>query len=281
MMRRSPSLWLALLAIAVVIAGTFALLWLVWRSPHRNDLATFGAYAGAIVAIAVGLIGTAVSAITRAKEKGKGSTRDKDYGSGKTTLEFAHIGVIDREGLNWKEEDHRYYDQKGHYNEDGGCPFPEKCDRYFYLPGDSIKDADLFLDVTVLNNSMRVVILSRLGAEILQVFPDAWGHAWFTPVKILPPEDAYVLQTPNIMRELVLRSESRSIPWDRKPIPVNREIWTNLPDPIYLRKGTPYRFILRFEGYQRNMLEHAQIRLLAEAGAKVARSQVLHVFTNH
>ncbi len=46
----------------VIAAGTVWLGWLVWRSPHRTDLATFGSYTAAIVTIALGLVG-----ITRGK----------------------------------------------------------------------------------------------------------------------------------------------------------------------------------------------------------------------
>ena len=40
----------------VVVAGAIWLVWVVWRSPHRSDLATFGAFAAAVVTIAAGQI---------------------------------------------------------------------------------------------------------------------------------------------------------------------------------------------------------------------------------
>jgi hypothetical protein len=48
-------LWPAVLVVAVV-AGASWLVWVVWRSPHRSDLATFGAFAAAVVTIAAGQI---------------------------------------------------------------------------------------------------------------------------------------------------------------------------------------------------------------------------------
>ena len=42
--------------IVAIVAGTIWLVWVVWRSPHRSDLATFGAFAAAVLTIAAGLI---------------------------------------------------------------------------------------------------------------------------------------------------------------------------------------------------------------------------------
>lgn len=62
--RKIRGLW-PVAAITAIVAGTFALTWLVWRSPNRVDLATFGAFAAAIAAIALGLVTSAVGVITR------------------------------------------------------------------------------------------------------------------------------------------------------------------------------------------------------------------------
>jgi hypothetical protein len=264
---------LAVLAIIAVIAGTFALLWLVWRSPHRNDLATFGSYAGAVGAIAVGLIGTVVGTITRTSAKRKKVQGSKHNGRDGRKLEFAHLGVTDKDKPNWEE--------KPHIPALMECPFPEKSHRYFCLPGGGY-DADLFFDVTVLNKSGRAVIFSRIGAEILQVAFEYYGSAYgsvppaFRP---LPAEDGYVLQTPTILQEALSGSGPRPASAGM-PVSVNRESWMTLQDPVYLKKGAPYRFILNFKNYQRNMPNHALIQLLAEAGGEVVRSHILHVFTS-
>jgi hypothetical protein len=52
---KARSLWSAVLVVAVV-AGAIWVVWVVWRSPHRSDLATFGAFAAAVVTIAAGQI---------------------------------------------------------------------------------------------------------------------------------------------------------------------------------------------------------------------------------
>ncbi len=43
-------------AIVVVVAVTGALMWVVWRSPHRSDLATFGGFAVAVIVPAASLV---------------------------------------------------------------------------------------------------------------------------------------------------------------------------------------------------------------------------------
>jgi len=48
-------LWPVVAAAAIAI-GTVWLVYAVWRSPHRNDLATFGSYVAAVAVVAVALI---------------------------------------------------------------------------------------------------------------------------------------------------------------------------------------------------------------------------------
>lgn len=52
-------------AIVVIALSTLAVLYAVWRSPHRSDLATYGAFAAAVVALALGWIALAWRARTR------------------------------------------------------------------------------------------------------------------------------------------------------------------------------------------------------------------------
>jgi hypothetical protein len=51
--------WWPVLAAAAIAAGTVWLVYAVWRSPNRNDLATFGSYVAAVALVAVGLIARA------------------------------------------------------------------------------------------------------------------------------------------------------------------------------------------------------------------------------
>ena len=49
---KARSLWLAA-SIAAIAAGTVWLVYVVWRSPRRDDLATVGSYAAAIAVIVI------------------------------------------------------------------------------------------------------------------------------------------------------------------------------------------------------------------------------------
>jgi hypothetical protein len=55
MVRLARGLW-PIIAVVAIAGGTVWLMYAVWRSPHRNDLASFGSYAAAIAVIAGGLI---------------------------------------------------------------------------------------------------------------------------------------------------------------------------------------------------------------------------------
>ena len=48
--------WWPVLAAAAIAVGTVWLVYAVWRSPNRNDLATFGSYVAAVALVAAGLI---------------------------------------------------------------------------------------------------------------------------------------------------------------------------------------------------------------------------------
>lgn len=65
--RRTP--WPLLLAAAIAVAALLVL-YAVWRSPHRTDLSTYGAFAVALVALAAGWIGWA----WRRRQKQDGGT---------------------------------------------------------------------------------------------------------------------------------------------------------------------------------------------------------------
>ena len=60
-------------AIVAVVAVSGAVVWAVWRSPQRNDLATFGAFAVAVMVPAVSL----VVYLTRVRQVGDTGRADR------------------------------------------------------------------------------------------------------------------------------------------------------------------------------------------------------------
>ena len=140
-------------------------------------------------------------------------------------IEFAHIGVRPDRDPRWKEF--------------GGtepwCPFGGGCDQYFNLD-DFTFNADLFLDVVLLNNSRRPAVLSAVGVHIEQIknVRAGGGSGISKPFKIAPAIDEYEVPMPNLGR---LKFD----PTARIPMTVSRRVLTRLPDPIYLPSRAPYR----------------------------------------
>jgi hypothetical protein len=66
---KNRSLWTVIAAVVIAVA-TLGLLYAVWRSPHRSDLATFGAFAVAVVALVSPFIARTWQARTRKAELG-------------------------------------------------------------------------------------------------------------------------------------------------------------------------------------------------------------------
>ena len=63
-------------AIVVVVAVTGALVWAVWRSPHRNDLSTFGGFAVAVI-VPVASVVVYLTKIRQAGDTGQGRPLDE------------------------------------------------------------------------------------------------------------------------------------------------------------------------------------------------------------
>lgn len=56
--RKARGLW-PVAAVAAITAGTVWIIYVVWRSPHRNDLAVFGSYVAGVAVVAVALMARA------------------------------------------------------------------------------------------------------------------------------------------------------------------------------------------------------------------------------
>lgn len=65
---------MAAIVVVIVVAGT--LIWLVWRSPHRSDLATFGAFAVAVIVPVASLV-VYLMKIRQASDTGRGRPLDE------------------------------------------------------------------------------------------------------------------------------------------------------------------------------------------------------------
>jgi hypothetical protein len=179
-------------------------------------------------------------------------------------VEFAHIAVPGGGEPRWVETPHGLAD----------CEFGAGCTRLFRLH-DLVHDADLFLDVTVLNSSDAPVVLSAVGVEFVAVRHIFYVYGIPKAAKIGPSGDVYRIPPPDFA-DLKPRYDM----WgDLEITELNRQAVKRLPDPVHLSPGAPYRYVLHITGYQRNVPNHARLRLTTEAQGRTARSPLLHVFT--
>jgi hypothetical protein len=180
-------------------------------------------------------------------------------------LRFVHIRPVQGPGR-WMEVD----------RPTSGCPFGIGCERYLAL-SDPIADAELTLDVTVVNAGREPVVISAVGARFEYVGQTLFSYGIPQAVKLSPPEDAYSLTLPSFRDEL-----EDAVPFDplepmRKR--VDRLVTTLVEDPVYLPARAPYRFRLRFVDYQRKVPDQALLRLHATSGVERSESELLHVRT--
>ena len=73
--------WWPWFAAAIIVAAAFLVLSLVWRSPHRSDLATYGAFAVAVIPLVAGAIARARRARTSQAGQAAGGP-DPDHVTG-------------------------------------------------------------------------------------------------------------------------------------------------------------------------------------------------------
>jgi hypothetical protein len=182
-----------------------------------------------------------------------------------TGLRFAHIRPVRGPG-GWTETD----------RPTSGCPFGVGCDRYLEL-SEPIADAELTLDVTVVNAGRDPVVISAVGARFEYVGQTLYSYAVPHAVKLSPPEDAYSLTLPSFRDELEDAVPFNPLEPMRKH--VDRLVTTLVDDPVYLPAGAPYRFTLRFVDYQRKVPDQALLRLHATSGGERSESELLHVRT--
>jgi hypothetical protein len=183
-----------------------------------------------------------------------------------TGLRFVHIRPVQSSGR-WTEAD----------RPTSGCPFGTGCERYVEL-SDPIANAELTLDVTVVNTGRNPVVISSVGARFEYVGQTLYSYGIPHAVKLSPPEDAYSLMLPSFREEL-----EEEVPFDliepmRKR--VDRLVTTLVEDPVYLPAKAPYRFTLRFVDYQRKVPSHALVRLHVTSGVESSESERLHVRTS-
>jgi len=164
------------------------------------------------------------------------------------------------------------------------CPTPERdtypfdrTTRQYVHRVEWVSGSDLPFDVTILNQSNSVVVLTHVGVEVVSV-----THLWATPFKGEMPEarkvelqEDYTLQAPDDPEiTKILDLDPDTDPWDD----VGKLYWTRLPDPIYVQPAAPYRFSLCLTDY--DMPDHVILRLAVRSATGSVTSHDITVFVH-
>ena len=182
-----------------------------------------------------------------------------------SVVRFAHIGIPLRTRPTWAEYPHR--------SEILGCEFTDTCERLFSLTHLS-HGADLLFDLVLLNMGDSPAVISKVGIWIEEVQQLIYLYGYPEASKIRPATDEYEIVMPDIKQKYKVGLMDHMAP-DRVDVRAMHE----LADPLYLPPKGLYRYILHLKSYQKNMPNHAQLRLTAEANGQEVCSPKLHVFT--
>ncbi|MFD3751212.1 hypothetical protein ACFWVT_13395 [Streptomyces cyaneofuscatus] len=182
-----------------------------------------------------------------------------------SVVRFAHIGIPLHTKPRWAEFPHR--------PDFLGCEFTETCERLFSLTK-LIHGSDLFFDLVLLNMGDSPTVISKVGIWIEEVQQLIYLYGYPEASRIRPATDEYTITMPDIRRKYQVGLMDHMAP-DRVDVRVMHE----LADPLYLPPKGLYRYILHLKSYQKNIPNHAQLRLTAEVNGQEVRSPKLHVFT--
>jgi hypothetical protein len=142
-------------------------------------------------------------------------------------------------------------------------PFDRHTSQYVRLEG-WVQGTDLPFDVTLINRSAGVVLVTHLGVELVAV-----THLFDNPYKGEPPravkiklEDAYEVEP-----HRGLWSPGDINPDEDTWLDIGDISWVRLDDPVYLPADAPYRFVLNIPQCDAGFLsDHAILRLAIRSG---------------
>ncbi|WP_159042005.1 hypothetical protein [Streptomyces ambofaciens] len=183
----------------------------------------------------------------------------------RSEVRFAHIGIPLHTRPRWAEYPHR--------PDFLACEFSDRCERLFSLTS-LIHDADLFFDLVLLNTGDSPAVLSKVGVWIEEVQQLIYMYGYPKASVIRPAADEYEIVMPAVRKQYKVGLMDHMTP-DR----VDLRPTCDLADPLYLPPQGVYRYTLHLKSYQRNMPNHAQVRLTAEVSGQEVCSPRLHVFT--
>jgi len=203
-------------------------------------------------------------------QKGKQlASQEKSAEKEITSIHLSFVKIsIDKADLNWIE----IHDQSGSF-------FSIIPSQYFRLR-EFVFDANLSLDITVMNVGEQPLILTALGVEIVSVAQRIYLYGMPKAAKIYMSE-SYVIELPDIRQRMKekLASEAEAQVYDYGPIDLHEVVFTLLEEPVYLEAKAAYRYVLLLSQYQMRMPNHAVLRLWAKTNKGELRSEAIEMFT--
>ncbi len=183
-------------------------------------------------------------------------------------LSFANI-AIDKIDLNWKEVQ----------TQARRSLFPVDSSQFFRL-GKFVFDANLTLDVTLMNLTNAPLVLNAVGIETVSVAEISYAYGIPRAAKIYQ-SDAYEIELPNIKEKLLQLAgiKNNSFIDSIGPLDLRELVCTRLKDPVYLEAKAPYRYRLSINKYQKHMPNHAILRLWVSVHTGEVRSNTIETFT--
>jgi hypothetical protein len=199
--------------------------------------------------------------------KDRDSTRDLDVASG--PVKFSLIRASQNDD-NWIDaHDHEY---GMHVMRDVKFDIEAK---YYFRLKKFVRGADMTLDVTILNFDFRPQILDGIGVEFLEAQQEMYFYGIPEAAKIKLTEE-YILDVPLIRGKGAYIEPSNS----RVPsVELPAKVMLQIPDPVYMEPKAAYRYGLRLKSFQRNVPNHAVLRLLAKTQDKESYSEPIRTFT--
>jgi hypothetical protein len=147
--------------------------------------------------------------------------------------------------------------------------------RYFRMDS-GVDDADPIFDITILNKTSALAVLTHLGVEIV-CLKHEWaglGGGSVPKAEKIIRSDMLELRIPDKWRAAALDLDPDEFEW----LDANETVFLRLPDPVALPAGAPYRCGLRLSAYQNSLPNVVILRICARTGSGEIFSERMMIY---
>lgn len=245
-----------MLVIGVLILAVTFVSWVSfpsWRQHPGGILVLIGAAASGVIGIVKGVL----DIVKEVQELKKNRLTDEA-----PAIAFANLSV-EHTNPHWRK------------SSEPGIPylFNTLSNHHFCL---SVFNSNIepSFDITVLNNVSHPTLITAIGVKIVEVADILEERGGGPPVAVkVSRGEAYVVEMPDLRAREIL-TELRLI--DNRvcrtsTIKLNEVILTQIPDPIYLEPGAPFRYALYLKGYREYIPNNAILQLCIQTNHQYLR----------